>query len=735
MTHGREVVGPVSLRPPLPGSRIAILPALAMLAALLPAHEGHKALAAKGVRVDATGLLRIDPQAAKAIGLANGTVDFGMIEETSLLSAHLVLPWNRRSYASSQAAGVVTKVLVRLGQNVAAGETLALVQSLLVETLRLELRQAELEEALAEKNLERARSLGEGIVPGRETLHLEAEREDRGYVVATLRSKLRAIGAGAEGAIPVKAPMDGTIVHQDVVVGHRVEPTEHLFELQDLREIWAECDVPENLVARIATGQAARVRAFALPGRSFAGTVGFRALSMDAGESARRVYVPLENADGALLPGMFATAEVVTRRVEDAIVAPAAAIVTDGAERYAFVREEESAYGRKNLVLGSAAAGDLVEVREGLYPGDAVVTTGNHQLSALFVQGTLGLSDEAKRGIAFATKEVDYRALGGVARVNGRVAAPPERTAVATPRIEGKIEKIHVAPGRAVQPGEPLAAIQSLDLQSDILDLIRLDRRRVLLGRQLGYVRALAEKGVPPRKELLRLENEMLELDARFSALRRTLLLTGLDEDAVTKALETREAPSHVTVRSPIAGQVASIRVVLGQVVHPGEALFDIADPSEVWIEGAFFESDLAGLLDGPLSKPTTVRTVAYGDREWRGAIGFVSPSVQGSGRALAGWVVLDNRDGALLPGMHATLLTAEAAPGEKLLAVPLRSIYPSGARRYVFVEGKNAFRRVEIEIGRRDADYGEVLRGLSAGDLVVVSGVNELNNAYSAVR
>ena len=71
----------------------------------------------------------------------------------------------------------------------------------------------------------------------------------------------------------------------------------------------------------------------------------------------------------------------------------------------------------------------------------------------------------------------------------------------------------------------------------------------------------------------------------------------------------------------------------------------------------------------------------------------------------------------------------------ENVIAVPRRAVVPVGSRRYVFVEQGNEFKRVEVELGRSDAHFVEIIQGIFPGDQVVVSGVNEMNNAFSAVR
>ena len=150
---------------------------------------------------------------------------------------------------------------------------------------------------------------------------------------------------------------------------------------------------------------------------------------------------------------------------------------------------------------------------------------------------------------------------------------------------------------------------------------------------------------------------------------------------------------------------------------------------------GAFFERDLARLFDGPVEKPSVVRTVARPDREWAVPIAFVNRVINGGENILEGWVEIENKDGALLPGMNGTITATLASPEEKVIAAPLKSILQVGNRHYVFVQQGKEFKRVKVELGRRDAHYVEVLKGLYPGDQVVVPGVNEMNNAHSAVR
>ena len=111
--------------------------------------------------VDEKGVLHLEAGAQKAIGLSHGQVDFGTIEQTVPLNCQVVLPWNRKAFASTRLEAVVERVLVRPGQKVKAGEALAVIQSLPLAALRLEYQQTQIELSLTEKNLQRARDLGE----------------------------------------------------------------------------------------------------------------------------------------------------------------------------------------------------------------------------------------------------------------------------------------------------------------------------------------------------------------------------------------------------------------------------------------------------------------------------------------------------------------------------------------------------------------------------------------------
>jgi membrane fusion protein, heavy metal efflux system len=717
-------------------SPLALAALAAALALAARAHEGHGSIEAKGIRTDAQGNLVLEPPARKAIGLETAQVDIDTVEEALPVNTRVVLPWFGRAFASTRVEGVVRRVLARPGQEVKAGDPLAVVESLPLEALRLEERQARIELALAEENLARAQALGEAVVAGSEILMLEVERDDKKNAVETAARRLQAVGdpGGEDAGVSVRAPRDGVVVDVDAMVGQHVRPDQHLFELQDLGVLWLELEVPEPYVARVQAGQDVRARFVALPGRTFSGPIELAALRMEPHAHTRRAWVRVDNADHALLPGMFGAADVVLRRAEEAFVAPAAGVVVDGAERYAFVQTGEGTFRKQNVVLGARSGGRL-EVLEGLYPGDIVVTHGSHELSALYVSGTLKLSEEAKKTARLEVQEIDFAAVDRVVQVNARVVAPVGHVGVAAARVEGKVAEVLVQLGQRVEAGQPLLRLESLEVQGLQLDLIQLERRRALVQKQLGFLEALVARGVPPRKELSALRSEAAQLESRRLALRRRLATMGVDEALLDGVVARGQADATVTVRAPIGGLVAHIDAALGQVLEAGAAPLEVIDPSRVWIEGDLFEREVAAIRSGAVGKPTVVRAVAHGDRAWSAPLTLVDRSLTAAGKVLRGWAALDNDDGALLPGMQATLWITVETPAEKVVAVPLSSLLAVGAKRYVFVERPDGFKRVQVELGRRDALRVEVRQGLFPGDRVVMAGMNELNNALSAVR
>ena len=123
-------------------------------------------------------------------------------------------------------------------------------------------------------------------------------------------------------------------------------------------------------------------------------------------------------------------------------------------------------------------------------------------------------------------------------------------------------------------------------------------------------------------KELLRLESEALELDSRFETIRRSLLVVGLSEAEIARVVESQEPLPALTVRAPLDGRVSGLHAVVGQVVQPGEEIFDIVDLGVVWVEGAFFESEGA---HPALAWVMAVNPLTYG-------VGALRHSLYGSG-------------------------------------------------------------------------------------------------------
>ena len=730
---------------------------LTVSVAFVLAHEGHAPLPTRGAQVDvAKGQITLSKEARDALDVRTEEVVNRPVEEGVMAYATVVAPWRRHAFASSRLGGRIDKLHARPGQSVEAGGVLAEVGSLELETLQQELLSAKNESRLSAKivaGLEEAsasvpeQSAREARSRHRQNLDaLEVGRvkwASLGLPAADLDTLLRT-GKPSLRTLPVRSPIAGTVVHADLAVGRVVEPTEHLFEVVDVSTVWVKVGVLEKDLHRAGVGQAVELRLAAHPGEVFRTKVMVKGLDLDPVTHLGTAWAELANPPGAeprLLPGMTGQARILVPSEAKGVAVPAAAVVDDGAETYVLVEESAHAGGsqfqKRNVVPGRRAGG-WVEVRPGeLFPGDRVATRGGHQLSSFFVPGVLRPSPEAARAMGLVVEEAARRVVGDVLEIDGSVDLPPSARASASSHLAGTLVAVRVDRGQKVKAGQVLAEVQSLELLSLQLDLLRAHLEGVLLEATFKRLK-LSGDGIP-RRRLLEAESQVLASRQTRSTHRRKLLVAGLVDADIDRRLDKKEVAAAVPVRSPIDGVVVSFDRVLGQAVKAGESLFTVHDLSRPLLLGHLSEQDAARVRVGQSVRVRINADPAFlaGGKVVRGGRVFGIES-----RTAGVWVELATPPTRILRQGQLARLTVmlseddSSRAGRRPPALPLEAVIREGTRYFAFVrKGDGSFERRAVEIGRADDLHVEIVRGLAAGEPVAVAGAARLQTAFAAIR
>ncbi len=734
-------------------------PAVAAVALLLAAaatwvlaHEGHAPLPTRGAQVDAaTGQIVLSREAREALDLRTAEVESRPVTESLLAYATLIAPWQNHAYASSRVAGRVVTLHAQPGQSVAAGQVLAEVESVELETLQLELLNAQNDARLSGDvvaGLEA--SVGAGAVPGQSLLDAEAKLKQNRNALSVAKAKWVSLGlpgpdldallrAGRPQALvfPVRSLVRGTVVHADLTVGKVVEPSEHLFEVVDPSAVWVRIDVLEHDLHRVEVGQPVEVRLTAYPGEVFRAAVAVKGVSLDPRTHVNAVWAELPNPPGLeprLLPGLSGEARLLLPS-RAATAVPAEAVVRAGAERYVLVEEAEgeggSQYRRRSVEVGREAGGWVALRSGGLFRGDRVVTRGGHELAGLFSEGVLRPSPEAARGIGLAVEPVGLRTVEDVAEIDGAVDLPPARRASASSPLAGTVTKVLADRGQPVRAGDVLAEVVSLDLQALQLDYLRAHLEGEL---QEGIsVRLKGSGDATSRRKLLEQEALVNAGRQQRDALRRRLRVAGLSDEQVAAVLQTGAVVGAVPVRSPIDGVVVGFDRTLGQSVRAEEPLFAVHDLTRPSIQGYVSERDLGRVRVGQ-----RVRVRVAGDPAFlaEGTVARSGRAFAPDTRTLSVWVELDRPPAQPLRHNQLARLTLVLGQPQLVLAVPRTAVVSEGSRAYAFVRHPGGeFERVPVELGRSDDRLVEVTGGLKLGDPVAVRGTAELQTAYAGVK
>jgi len=324
----------------------------------------------------------------------------------------------------------------------------------------------------------------------------------------------------------------------------------------------------------------------------------------------------------------------------------------------------------------------------------------------------LKISTAKIQKLGVRSEAVTLRELARQVRAAGRVDIDERRIHTVAPKFEGYIERLHVnATGQPVAKGQPLFEVYSPDLVSA----------------QREYV--VAARGVASLKEAPADAQSAMQALAEASLAR--LRNWDISEEQIKALAAGGEAKRTLAFRSPVGGVVLEKKAVAGMRFSPGEALYQIADVSAVWVLADVFERDI-GLVK--VGQKVNVTIDAYPDKVFVGTIAYVYPTLKAETRTVPIRIELANPGGLLKPAMYANVELAVGGHA-KVATVPISAVIDSGTRQIVLIEkGAGRFEPRAVKLGARSDDYVEVREGVSEGEMVVVA-ANFLIDAESNLK
>jgi len=177
----------------------------------------------------------------------------------------------------------------------------------------------------------------------------------------------------------LRSPIDGYVTSQNLVIGQTFTSDTVLMEVADLRQVQVRGTTFENTnLGLIKVGNSVRVAVDIFPGREFSGVVQRADIGLESESRTFEVFATLDNPDLELRPNLQATLYVGLGDPQEVLAVPSRAVLGDSGNLFVFVRDKLT-FAKRPVTLG-IKAGDQLEVLDGVFPGEQVVTQGNYQL-------------------------------------------------------------------------------------------------------------------------------------------------------------------------------------------------------------------------------------------------------------------------------------------------------------------------------------------------------------------
>lgn len=360
-------------------------------------EEGHEH--GDGEHADA---VQLTPAELQEFGIRIDAAAAADLPVGLVLPGEIVFDPNMLAHVTPRVAGVVQEVRKRVGDQVQAGDVLAVLSSRELAQVKSTYLAARARLELARANFERERRLFEQeIAPEAEFLQAKQALREAEVQLSLSERELHALGLNEqqvqelpqqdEAALTtyeMTAPIGGTIIERHLTQGEVVpeQPAEPPFVIADLDSVWVQLTVyPKNL-GQVRAGQPVTVVG---RGTSAAaeGVIDYVSPQVSEGTRTALARVVLGNEDGIWRPGQFVSGRVNIAASQASVVVPLSALQTVEGRTVVFVQTPKG-FEPRSVEIGRRSS-DAVEIVSGLSPGDRYAATNTFTLKAEMGRGLL----------------------------------------------------------------------------------------------------------------------------------------------------------------------------------------------------------------------------------------------------------------------------------------------------------------------------------------------------------
>lgn len=298
----------------------------------------------------------------------------------------------------------------------------------------------------------------------------------------------------------------------------------------------------------------------------------------------------------------------------------------------------------------------------------------------------------------------------------GEISFNDNRIAHVIARLTGVVTGIHKQQGDRVAANELLAVLESRELTQLQGHYIAAKRREVLAGTILERETLMWQQKSLPELDYLRSRQALADAQNSRITYQLELSALGFNQVQIEQLGQQENIAACFEIRAPQAGTIIEKHLTLGEAVQPGDALFMLADTSNLWGRFTVYSQDLAAVS---LGQEVHIRSL-NGERMSLGQIDFLGQQADPQTQSVEARINIDNNKQQWRSGLYANFELVLMEPkGEAIhVVVATEAVHLHEGREVIFVhEGDDQFTVRPVSTGQRNSRQVEILAGLIPGE------------------